>query len=81
MDGLGIGGSPWPLLAHAFLTVTTAAERAEHPAPDGLIPITVNELKRPLPHYLLRPNHTPQRLTNGHSGGDDTKPEPAPATT
>jgi SRSO17 transposase len=50
------------MLAHAFLTVITAAERADHLAPDGLIPITVNELRRLFDALLLRPNHTPQRL-------------------
>jgi SRSO17 transposase len=50
------------MLAHAFLTVITAAERTDHPAPDGLIPITVNELRRLFDALLLRPNHTPQRL-------------------
>ncbi|WP_063759082.1 hypothetical protein [Streptomyces globisporus] len=28
------------MLAHAFLTVTAAAERRDRPAPDGLIPLT-----------------------------------------
>ena len=50
------------MLAHAFLTVITAEERAARPAPDGLIPITVNELQRLFDALLLRPNHTPQRL-------------------
>ena len=50
------------MLAHAFLTVITAEERAARPAPEGLIPITVNELRRLFDALLLRPNHTPQRL-------------------
>ena len=50
------------MLAHAFLTVITAAERAAHPTPHGLIPITVNELRRLFDALLLRPNHSPQRL-------------------
>ena len=50
------------MLAHAFLTVITAAERAEHPTPIRLIPITVNELRRLFDALLLRPNHSPQRL-------------------
>ena len=50
------------MLAHAFLTVITAEERAARPAPDGLIPITVNELQRLFDALLLRPNHDRQRL-------------------
>jgi hypothetical protein len=50
------------MLAHAFLTVMTAAERAAKPAPQGLIPITVNELRRLFDALLLRPNHSPERL-------------------
>ena len=47
------------MLAHAFLTVITATERAATPTPDGLIPITVNELRRLFDALLLRPNHSP----------------------
>ena len=51
------------MLAHAFLTVMTpAAERAAKPVPDGLIPITVNELRKLFDALLLRPNHSPERL-------------------
>ncbi len=34
------------VLAHAFLTVIAAAERAAAATPDGLIPVTVNEQRR-----------------------------------
>lgn len=34
------------MLAHAFLAVTRATEHARHPAPDGLIPLTCNEIQR-----------------------------------
>ncbi|EOY45988.1 transposase [Streptomyces lividans 1326] len=34
------------MLAHAFLAVTRAAEHARHPAPDGLVPLTCNEIQR-----------------------------------
>lgn len=34
------------MLAHAFLTVTAAAERRDRPAPHGLIPLTGNGLRR-----------------------------------
>ena len=33
------------MLAHAFLAVTTATERRDHPASDELIPLTANEIK------------------------------------
>jgi SRSO17 transposase len=33
------------MLAHAFLAATTAHERGHHPAPDGLIPLTCNEIQ------------------------------------
>lgn len=44
------------MLAHAFLTVITADERATEPTPSGLIPITVNELRRPFDALLLGPS-------------------------
>lgn len=50
------------MLAHAFLTVITAQERAARPTPDGLIPTTVNELRRLFDALLIRPNSSPQRL-------------------
>ncbi|CCH79830.1 hypothetical protein BN12_60036 [Nostocoides japonicum T1-X7] len=42
------------MLAHAFLTVVTATERATHPAPDGLIDLTLYELRRLFTALLLR---------------------------
>ncbi|MGC4948952.1 IS701 family transposase, partial [Streptomyces sp. DT224] len=42
------------MLAHAFLAVIRAAEHARHPAPDGLIPLTCNEIQR-LFTALVRP--------------------------
>ncbi len=50
------------MLAHAFLTVIAAQERAARPARHGLIPVTLNELRRLFDALLLQPNHTPQRL-------------------
>ena len=49
------------MLAHAFLTVITATERVVHPTPNGLIPITVNEL-RLFDACALRPHHNPANL-------------------
>lgn len=34
------------MLAHGFLVVTAAAERARNPTPPGLIPLTCNEIQR-----------------------------------
>lgn len=34
------------MLAHAFLAVVRADEHTRHPAPDGLIPLTCNEIQR-----------------------------------
>ncbi|MFI8221203.1 IS701 family transposase [Streptomyces sp. NPDC085932] len=44
------------MLAHAFLVCTAAAERRDRPAPDGLIPITGNEIQH-LFATLIRPDH------------------------
>jgi len=69
------------MLAHAFLTVITAAERAARPAPEGLIPITVNELRRLFDALLLRPHHDLQRLQRWSLWRRRYQAEPAPATT
>jgi len=45
-------------LAHAFLAVATAIERDAHPAPDGLIELTVNEFRRLFDAVLLAAQHT-----------------------
>jgi SRSO17 transposase len=42
------------MLAHAFLSVTAAAERAT-PAPAGLIPLTCNEIRHLLTTVVIRP--------------------------
>jgi SRSO17 transposase len=41
------------MLAHAFLAVATAIERHAHPAPTGLIELTVNEFRRLFDALLL----------------------------
>jgi SRSO17 transposase len=46
------------MLAHAFLAVATAIERDTHPAPPGLIMLTVNEFRRLFDALLLATNHT-----------------------
>ena len=45
------------LLAHAFLAVTTAAQRAVENTARGMIPLTVNEFRRLFVALLLRPLH------------------------
>lgn len=44
------------MLAHAFLACTAATERRDRPAPDGLIPMTANEIQH-LFAALTRPDH------------------------
>jgi excisionase family DNA binding protein len=46
------------MLAHAFLAVATAAQRAAHPTPTGLIALTVNEFRRLFDALLLATRHT-----------------------
>ncbi len=45
------------MLAHALLAVTAAREHARAAPPDGLIPLTLNEIRRLLTHLLARPAH------------------------
>jgi hypothetical protein len=45
------------MLAHAFLAVVRADEQARHPAPDGLIPLTCNEIQRLFITLVVRPVH------------------------
>ncbi|MEY9848678.1 hypothetical protein ABH940_005782 [Streptacidiphilus sp. BW17] len=44
------------MLAHAFLAVSTAAERRDLPTADGLIPLTGNEIQH-LFAALINPVH------------------------
>lgn len=43
------------MLAYAFLAVLTAAERARQPPPDGMIPLTCNEIHHLLNVLVTRP--------------------------
>ncbi|MGW5465110.1 IS701 family transposase [Streptomyces sp. NPDC003996] len=43
------------MLAHAFLAVVRADEHARHPAPDGLIRLTCNEIQRLFTTLVARP--------------------------
>jgi SRSO17 transposase len=49
---------PWTLLAmvaHALLAVIVAIEHAHRPAPDGLIALTCNEIRRLFTTYVIEP--------------------------
>ena len=46
------------MLAHAFLAVATAIERAAHPTPEDLIELTVNEFRRLFDAVLLATRRT-----------------------
>jgi SRSO17 transposase len=46
------------MLAHAFLAVATAIERATHPSPHELVELTVNEFRRLFDAVLLAARHT-----------------------
>lgn len=43
------------MLAHAFLAVLAATERARQPQPDGMIPLTCNEIHHLLNVHATRP--------------------------
>ncbi len=43
------------MLAHAFLVVLAATERARHPPPDGLIALTCNEIQHLFAALVIRP--------------------------
>ena len=43
------------MLAHAFLVVTALADRARHPSPSGLIPLTCNEIQHLFAALIARP--------------------------
>jgi SRSO17 transposase len=43
------------MLAHAFLAVTAATERAHHPAPSELITLTCNEIQRLFAALVIQP--------------------------
>ena len=45
------------MLAHAFLAVVRADEHASNPAPDGLVPLSCNEIQRLFITVVVRPVH------------------------
>ena len=50
------------MLAHAFLAVTAAAEHARAAPPDGLIPLTLNEIRRLFTRLPTPPTHNRAHL-------------------
>ncbi|WP_435272656.1 hypothetical protein [Streptomyces parvulus] len=46
---------PLAMLAHAFLAVVRADEHTCRPSPDGLIPLTCNEIQRLFTTLVVRP--------------------------
>lgn len=50
------------MLAHAFLAITTIAERARAKPPDGLIPLTCNEIRRLFTTLVSSPLHHAEHL-------------------
>jgi hypothetical protein len=69
------------MLAYAFLTITTAAKRRIATTPTTLFTLTVNEFRRLFDALPLRPVHTLADVPACHTGAENTKSEPAPATT
>lgn len=43
------------MVAHAFLAVVRADEHAHYPAPDGIIPLTCNEIQRLFTTLAVQP--------------------------
>jgi hypothetical protein len=69
------------MLAYAFLAVAAAIERAQHPAPPGLIELSCNEVAH-LFAVLVIEAATDQRTgCAGRCGDDDIKHAPAEPTT
>ncbi|GDY69871.1 hypothetical protein SAV14893_092640 [Streptomyces avermitilis] len=45
------------MLAHAFLVTVRVEEHARRPAPDGLLPLSCNEIQRLFIALIVRPVH------------------------
>jgi hypothetical protein len=69
------------MLAHAFLVVTTAAQRRADTTGTTLIALTVNEFRRLFDALRLRPLHAVADILHGRHGAENTRQSPAPATT
>jgi hypothetical protein len=69
------------MLAYVFLVVAAATQRARHPPPVGLIPLTCNEIQHLFATLVAAPSPTAPTGCAGRGGDADTRPAPAPATT
>ena len=69
------------MLAHALFAITAAHEQTRHPSPDGLIPLTCNEIQHLFTTLIVQPVHAQPTGFRGPTGDDATKPAPATATT
>ncbi|MFD9075855.1 transposase, partial [Streptomyces lasiicapitis] len=54
------------MLAHAFVACTAATERRDRPAPDGLIPMTGNEIQHLFAAWILPAHDLTHRLRRSH---------------
>ncbi|RPK23173.1 hypothetical protein EES37_38245 [Streptomyces sp. ADI91-18] len=45
------------MLAHAFAAVVRADEHARKPAPNGLVPLSCNEIQRLFITLVVQPHH------------------------
>ena len=68
------------MLAHAFLTVATATERTQGPAPTDTISLTCNEVQHLLAALVTIPiNDLAASDSASQPGADDTNTEPEQA--
>ncbi|WP_205587874.1 hypothetical protein [Streptomyces sp. 11-1-2] len=65
----GAVGVTLAMLAHAFLAVVRPEEHAHRPGPDGLTPLTWNEIRHLFPALAVRPIHG----RRGHLGRARTR--------
>lgn len=69
------------MLAHAFLAVTTAAQRTRETPDSTLIRLSINEFRRLFIALVLTPRHgidctASTTFSTGRTGADDTNNEP-----
>ncbi|MFF8646535.1 hypothetical protein [Streptomyces sp. NPDC015345] len=69
------------MLAHAFLAVVRADEHTRHSVPDGLIPLTCNEIQHLFTTLVARPVSDVAHRLEGPPGDVATRPAPRPAIT
>jgi hypothetical protein len=69
------------MLAYAFLVVAAVTERAQHPAPPGMIELTCNEIRHLFAALVAAPVADTGHACAGRGGDAASKPAPVPATT